>query len=72
MKHRYRNVKTDEVINTTNRVGGKKWVPVEESPIMPPEDGFEETPVVEEKVATELIEAPAEKPAGKSARRGKK
>lgn len=32
MEHRYRNVKTKEVIVTSNKVSGAKWEPVEEAP----------------------------------------
>lgn len=72
MKYRYRNRKTGETITTSNRVGGKNWVPVEE-PQLPP---FEETPeadtVIEETPEAENIQedAPAVNP--KPTRRGKK
>lgn len=65
MKYRYRNRKTGEEINTSNRIGGKNWEPVEEEPVLPPEDDFEE-----ETVEDPSEEAPADKP--KAARRGKK
>lgn len=32
MEYRYRNVKTKEVIVTSNKVSGAKWEPVEEAP----------------------------------------
>ena len=65
MAYRYRNVKTGEIINTNNRIGGKNWERVEEEPALPPADDFEET-------EEETAEPPVEKPAAKSSRKGKK
>lgn len=62
MKYRYRNRKTGEEITTSNRVGGKNWEPVRETPVLPPEEDFVEDPA----------ESPVEKPAAKSTRKGKK
>ena len=74
MKYRYRNRKTGEVITTTNRIGGKNWEPIEEDPVLPPEDDFEDNPVAEEEPETvkEPAESPVEKPTAKSSRKGKK
>lgn len=66
MKFRYRNVKTGEVITTTNRVGGKKWEAIEDEPVLPPEDESGEENVKEPE------EAPVEKSAAKASRKGKK
>ena len=74
MKYRYRNRKTGEIVTTSNRVGGKNWEPVEDDPVMPPEDDFEEETVteVEPETEEEPQAAPVEKPAAKSSRKGKK
>lgn len=67
MSYKYRNVKTKEVITTTNRVSGKNWELVEDDAKQPdmtdtrPEDS-EEMGVVEE----------IPKEPKKASRRGKK
>lgn len=68
MEYRYRNRKTGEIVTTTNKVSGKNWEPVEETPAMIPEEETAESPASEE----EAVEHPAEKPAAKSTRKGKK
>lgn len=89
MAYKYRNVKTGEVVTTTNRIGGKNWEPVEEKAVLSSQEDFVEAPAAEEAVeapaaeeaveapvAEEAVEAPAEppaeKPAAKSTRKGKK
>lgn len=76
MAYRYRNVKTGEIVTTSNRVGGKRWEPVEEAPTVPPEDdfveGFENKEEPEATPEKEHQEAPVEKPAAKPSRKGKK
>lgn len=81
MAYTYRNVKTNEIITTTNRVAGKNWEPVEEAKLPPvedppAEDPPAEDPPVEDPAEEDTVEetadeeAPAEKP--KTSRRGKK
>ena len=82
MGYTYRNKKTKEVINTTNKVTGKNWELVENAnPKLPngehseedtfEEDTFEDDAVEEEPNQTEAVEkAPPAKP--KASRRGKK
>lgn len=72
MKYRYRNRKTGEEISTTNRISGKNWGPIEDEPVLPPEDDLEETPEIEAEAEEEVVEAPVEKPAAKSSQKGKK
>lgn len=83
MAYTYRNVKTNEVINTTNKVSGKNWVPVEDIPPLPvekatAEDSVKDTPAVEEAAAEDsVMDAPAVEESvvaapKKTSRRGKK
>lgn len=83
MAYKYRNVKTNETITTTNKVSGKNWEPLEDDILeddfnedetpkdeTPEDEIFEdETPEVEDPEAT-VEEVPAAKP--KTSRRGKK
>lgn len=74
MRYRYRNVKTGEIITTSNRISGKNWEPVEDTTVQPTgEEGIFEDKIPEEELAEEELaeeEVPAEKP--KPTRRGKK
>lgn len=57
MEYRYRNVKTKEVITTSNKISGAKWEAVEEAP---PANDVPETPI-----------APAESPEADAAEKPK-
>lgn len=74
MGYTYRHVKTNEVINTTNKIHGKNWVPVEETQDLPEEDQMmveDENCGEEASEAENTSEAVAEAPK-KDTRRGKK
>lgn len=47
MAYRYRNLKTEEVITTTNKVSGKNWVPADDTQKQPLADGTSEKSTAE-------------------------
>lgn len=72
MAYRYRNVKTGDIIITTNRVSGKNWAPVEDPVQKPEEDSIEEETFEEETFEEETIEEEVPVAPVKTSRRGKK